>query len=223
MADGDIVFIKSRAGFTSLDDICHEDGADVGGNTANTLGSDVYSLTARVAGTYAAGAYVGYNAGVARTISLSLVDTAIKSIRQNGGEPKLISMGHDQYFNFASLLQANQRYLDYGEFVFGVGDERTYPGTKVGMQLASYNGIPILPDNDIPKSVAAASDEVLGSNVYVLDLDDIELAVAIPTMYVENRDFFAAGATVVRGLLYTMGELRCQNIWRNSKISDLAA
>ena len=72
----------------------------------------------------------------------------------------------------------------------------------------------------MPKSVAT-NDSVLGSNIYVLDTDYLEIAVAQPTQYVENRDYFAANALVVRGLLYTMGELRCKNMFVQSKIADL--
>ena len=69
----------------------------------------------------------------------------------------------------------------------------------------------------------ATNDAVLGSNIYVLDTDYLEIAVAQPTQYVENRDYFAANALVVRGLLYTMAEMRCKNIWTQAKIMDLNA
>ena len=49
------------------------------------------------------------------------------------------------------------------------------------------------------------------------------MAVAQPTQYVENRDYFAATQLVVRGLLYTMGEMRVKNIWVQAKITDLNA
>ena len=62
-----------------------------------------------------------------------------------------------------------------------------------------------------------------GSNIYVLDTDYIEIAVAQPTQYVENRDYFAANSLVVRGLLYTMGEMRCRNMWVQAKVTDLTA
>ena len=83
-------------------------------------------------------------------------------------------------------------------------------------------GIPILPDADVGRSVGSdnAND---GSNIYVLDTDYIEIAVAQPTQYVENRDYFAANSLVVRGLLYTMGEMRCRNMWVQAKVTDLTA
>jgi len=220
-ADGDAAFIHSRAGMTSIDDIVAEDGAVVGGVSggANVRAYDL-TLAGRSSGAWNAGASVSYNSGTGRSLSLNLIDTAIQKVRENGGEPKLILLGHDQYFNLERLLNSNQRYMGQEEYQVGIGSERTYPGTRTGLILATYQGIPILPDADVPKSVSSA-DAVLGSNVYVLDTDYLEIAVAQPTQYVENRDYFAANALVVRGLLYTMGEMRCKNIWTQAKIADL--
>jgi len=220
-ADGDAAYIYSRAGLTSIDDVVMEDGAAVGGAVANSRSYDL-TLAGRTAGGWNAAASASYNSGTGRALSLNLLDTAIQKIRENGGEPKLILLGHDQYFNLERLLNSNQRYLGQEEYQVGVGAERTYPGTRTGLVLATYQGIPILPDADVPKSVSSA-DAVLGSNVYVLDTDYLEIAVAQPTQYVENRDYFAANALVVRGLLYTMAEMRCKNIWVQAKIADLNA
>ncbi len=218
-ADGDVAYVYNRAGLTSIDDIISEDGAAVGGGEARTRAYDL-TLNGRTAGAWNAGASVSYNSGTGRALSLNLLDTAIQKIRENGGEPKLILLGHDQYFNLERLLNSNQRYLGQEEYQVGVGSERTFPGTRTGLVLATYQGIPIIPDADTPKSVSSA-DAVLGSNVYVLDTDYIEIAVAQPTQYIENRDYFAANALVVRGLLYTMAEMRCKNIWTQAKIADL--
>ena len=220
-ADSDTAFIYTRAGMTSIDDIVAEDGMAAGGGSANTRAYDL-TQAGRTAGAWNAGASVSYNSGTGRSLSLNLLDTAIQKIRENGGEPKLILLGHDQYFNLERLLNSNQRYMGQEEYQVGVGSERTFPGTRTGLVLATYQGIPILPDADVPKSVSSA-DAVLGTNVYVLDTDYLEIAVAQPTQYVENRDYFAANALVVRGLLYTMAELRCKNIFVQAKIADLNA
>ena len=220
-ADGALAYIYSRAGLTSIDDVVAEDGMVVGGASG---GANVraYDLTqaGRTAGGWNAGASVSLNSGTGRDLSLTLLDTAIQKVRENGGEPKLILLGHDQYFKLERLLNSQQRYMGQEEYQVGVGSERTFPGTRTGLVLATYQGIPILPDADVSKSVSSA-DAVLGSNVYVLDTDYLEIAVAQPTQYVENRDYFAANALVVRGLLYTMAEMRCKNIWTQAKIGDL--
>ena len=230
IADGDGLIVVERAGLTSIDDVVQFDGAPVGGsfdtnaNFAANGGVRAYDLTFgdRPSGQWNAAATVKHNNGVGRELSLNLLDDCIQTVRTNGGEPKLIVMGHDQYFKLERLLQSQQRYLGQEEYQVGVGSERTFPGTRTGLVLATYQGIPILPDADTPKGVAT-DDSVLGSNVYVLDTDYLEIAVAQPTQYIENRDYFAANALVVRGLLYTMAEMRCHNFFTQAKITDLNA
>ena len=220
-AVGDTFFAYSRAGFTSLDDVVNEDAAAIGGGSSEVRAYDL-TYSGRVAGDWNAGAFVSHNAGVGRDLSLNLIDTCIQKIRENGGEPKLILMGHDQYFKLERLLNSQQRYMGQEEYQVGVGSERTFPGPRTGLILATYMGIPILPDADVPKSHSSTST-VMGSNVYVLDTDYLELAIAQPTQYIENRDYFAANSLVVRGLLYTLGEMRCKNFFVQAKIADLNA
>ena len=220
-ADGDIAYIYSRAGLTSLDDIVMRDGAEVGNQTSRVRAYDL-TINTRTAGGWSAAASASYNGGTGRALSLTLIDTAIQKIRENGGNPNLILLGHDQYFNLERLLNSNQRYMGQEEVVVGIGSERTFPGTRTGLVLATYQGIPILPDADVGKSVST-SDAVLGSNVYVLDTNALEVAVAQPTSYTENRDYFASNSLVVRGLIYTMAELRCKNMAVQAKVADLNA
>jgi hypothetical protein len=170
------------------------------------------------------GASVDYNNGVGRDVSLKGVDDQIRLIRQRGGlmGQGLIWTGHDTYFNLERLFQAQQRFVGYETVTFGVGDETTYPGTQVSMDLATYLGIPILADVDCPTSVSSAGAE-LGSNLYVLDLDHLELGVAIPTQYVENRNYFAfsSGALAIQGLLFTFLQLRARRIDVHAVLGDL--
>ena len=144
-ADGDVMFAFSRAGMQSIDDIVAEDGSTVGGGVAR---SRAYDLTqaGRTAGGWNAAASSSYNSGTGRDLTLTLIDTAIQKIRENGGEPNLILMGHDNYFKLERLLNSQQRYMGQEEFQVGIGDEKTYPGTRTGMTLATYMGIPIIPD-----------------------------------------------------------------------------
>ena len=221
-AAGDIIYVDSRAGFTSLDDIVTEDGVGIGGGQANIGAYNQNAAVTRVAGGWNAAAFVSHASGVGRDLSLNLIDTCIQKIRENGGEPKLILMGHDQYFKMERLLNSQQRYMGQEEYQVGVGSERTFPGTRTGLVLATYMGIPILPDADVPKGHSSTST-VLGSNIYVLDTDYLEMAIAQPTQYIENRDYFAANSLVVRGLLYTLGEMRCKNFFVQAKITDLNA
>jgi hypothetical protein len=187
ITNGDVAYVVARNGITPIADIAMQDDATVGGAKASVM---AYNYTTRTAGTYNAGALVSYNSGVARDLTLPLVDSAFQAIRQNGGEPKLIICGLDQYDKLNQLLQTQQRFMDVTDYIVGAGDERTYPGTRGGFQLATYRGIPILPDPYAPKSVST-TDAVLGSEFFVLDTDYHEMAVMYPTQYLENRDYFA--------------------------------
>ena len=244
---GDSLFAVARNGITSIDDIVEEDmvlgspagvgrnpnssvanaiigsGVNIGSKVYDNLGGRDATSATRQPGSWAAAAHVDDNGGVARDLSLNMIDTCIQKIRENGGEPKVIIMGHDQYFKLERLLNSQQRYMGQEEYQVGVGSERTFPGTKTGLILATYMGIPILPDADVAKSSNSAGTGSNGSNIYVLDTDYIEMAVAQPTQYIENRDYFAANQLVIRGLLYTMGELRCRNFFVQAKITDLSA
>jgi hypothetical protein len=224
MAAGDIIYIVSRNGITSLPDIACQDTMAVGGEEADV---NIYSLVNTYAATsprypdnYGAGAYVSYAGGAARDLTLPLVDMCFQTIRQKGGEPKLCITGLDQYDNLNQLLQSQQRFMDVTDYIVGAGDERTYPGTRGGFQLATYRGIPILPDPDMPKSVDAAG-VLQGSDFMVIDTDYHEIGVMYPTQYVENRDYFAANALVLRGMFITMMEHRCLRPDTTARISDL--
>ena len=221
--------VTARAGLTSIDDIVQIINSASQGNAGVQSMGSAYDLTVstasakqRTSGSWNAAAAVKGNSGVGRDLSLNLLDDCIQSIRTNGGEPKLILMGHDQYFKLERLLNSQQRYMGQEEYQVGVGSEKTFPGTRTGLVLATYQGIPILPDADTTKSEAASGGSKLGSNIYVLDTDYLEIAVAQPTQYIENRDYFAADALVVRGLLYTMAEFRAYRFDVHAKIQDLS-
>ena len=224
----DLLLVMSRAGLTSIDDIVNVSDSTTNGVAGLATYSDVYDIdestgTPRDDGGFAAAASVQGNSGVSRDLSLNLLDTAIQKIRTKGGEPKLIVMGHDQYFKLERLLISQQRYMGQEEYQVGIGNEKTFPGTKTGLVLATYAGIPIMPDADATLGQAASAGSALGSNVYVLDTDFLEIAIAQPTQYIENRDYFAADALVVRGMLYTMAEFRAYRFDVHAKITDLSA
>ncbi len=220
-ASNDIIFIATRAGFTSISDVVTEDAVTpFTGTQANAAAVDVYNVTTRTAGTYAGAASISLNAGTGRDLTLTMVDNAIRASRQNGGEPKLIVMGLQTYENFGRLLQSQQRFMEVGEYQVGVNDDRTYPGTRAGFQLATYRGLPILPDPDCTLS-DNSSGTALGEDIYVLDTDYLEMAIMYPTQYLENRDYFQANGLIVRGLFFTLGEMRSLRFDVHSRICDL--
>ena len=81
--DGDVAYIYSRAGLTSIDDIVMFDGATVGNLTSRSRAYDL-TMAGRAAGGWNAAASASYNGGTGRALSLALIDTAIQKIRENG-------------------------------------------------------------------------------------------------------------------------------------------
>ena len=79
-------------------------GATVGyGGVQRFAGAYDLTTANRTSGTFGAAATVKGNSGVGRDLSLNLLDDCIQSIRTNGGEPKLILLGHDQYTRVAHI------------------------------------------------------------------------------------------------------------------------
>ena len=222
-AAGDILYVYSRVGIQSIDDIASGYGTIVGvtGGHNAKMYPRIYDWTTRTSA-YQVGANQDYNSGNARDLTLKMIDDGIEAIRENGGEPGLILMGHDQWFKMQRLLEAQRRYTTYEKFQFGVGSERTYPGTEVGMSLASYMNIPILPDVDCPRCVDN-NGTVIGSKIFILDLAHLDIGVAMETQYLENRNYFIANKLVVQGLLFTMMELRARRPDLMAVIGDLSS
>ena len=81
-ANGTTIYVKSRNGLTSIDDITMNDSVRPGGDAAGDTLVDVYNLVTRTADTYAAPAYLSDNVGVGRDLTLTLVDSCFENIRQ---------------------------------------------------------------------------------------------------------------------------------------------
>ena len=222
-ADNDVLYAHSRAGFTSIDDIVHRDGINVAGtgSPANVDVYDVRTASGRSTNSWFAGNVI-VNAGAGAALTLDTLNQAIRMSRIAGGDPDVILMGYDQYDRLQSLLQVWQRYLGREEFVVKMGDDSTLPGSHAGFDVATYRGIPVFVDPDVPTSLSATG-AALGSNIYVLDTRYLELAIAAPTQYIDNRDFFQAQQFVLRGLFYTIGELRSLRFDVHTKIINLSA
>ena len=223
-AANDVLYAHSRAGFTSIDDIVHRDGINVagGGSPANVDVYDVRTASGRSANTWFAGNVIANTSGSGTNLTLDMLNQAIRTSRVAGGDPDVILVGYDQYDRLQSLLRGDLRYLGREEFVVKMGDDSTLPGTHAGFDVATYRGIPVFVDPDVPTSLSSTGT-ALGSNIYVLDSRYLELAIAAPTQYIDNRDFFQAQQFVLRGLFYTIGELRSLRFDVHTKIINLSA
>lgn len=224
-----------RGGVTSIEDIVEVDGRTMpGANNKDVLcynwgvlsGATSNADTARTADAYNAG-YVVDNDGVLQYLETELVDEGIRKVRERGGEPDIIVSAFDQLDRVDQLLQGQRRYMPEATFQVKRGGEATLPGFQAGFQLATYRGIPWFPDVDVtygytyPTGAGPFADG--GSNVLVLDSRWLEVGVASMTRYFESRDYLQNDMLGIKAMFFTYLELRCLDVRKQAKITDLKA
>lgn len=222
----EIIFVKSRGGFTSIDDIVETTGRTINGVALSAAQAPNYgSLTMadRDALTWSAGS-VYDNSGTLRHVSTGLLDQAIDGVRRRGGEPDLMVCGLEQITRISTILQANQHFIGEGTFQVKTGGEGTLVGYPTGFQVATYKGIPLFHDFDIATSygLAANNDSKRGGNVYVLDTRFLEIPVLFTTQYMESRDYLQNNMLGIKAIYLTAADFRALDFTKQAKITDLS-
>lgn len=183
------------------------------GQTAGDL--DVYGLD-RDAGATFADAVVSHNSAVDRELTLNLIDVTYRNILKNGGAPKVILTGHDTFFEWQALLEAQRRYLSEKTVkATFAGVQAQVAGVEGGFAVSTYHGIPIIPTQ------RCTSDGI--SRIFFIDTDHMYIKVAQPTQYDESEDVLALDRLGMRGAYRTMAELTCTRFNVQGKIRDLKA
>lgn len=222
----EIIYIKSRGGFTSIDDIIDQTGRTVNGVALGASAANGYgSLTVanRDPNTWSASQVYG-NSGTLRHLATGHLDQAIDGVRRAGGEPDLIVTGVEQITRLGTILQANQHFMGEGTFQVKMGGEGTLVGYPTGFQVATYKGIPLFHDFDVATSygLAADSDSKDGGNVYVLDTRFLEIPVLFTTQYMESRDYLQNNMLGIKAIYLTAAEFRALDFVKQAKIVDLS-
>lgn len=222
-----ILYVRSRAGLASLDDVVNATGVVVNGATftsSETAGYGSTVLASRDPGTWSAGSVFSQGASALRHLNTGLLDQAIDQVRRAGGEPDLIATQIEQITRLGTILQANQHFIGEGTFQVKQGGEGTLMGYPTGFQVATYKGIPCFHDFDIAQSYqqAANGDAVRGGHAYVLDTRFLELPVLYTTQYLESRDYLQNNMLGIKGIFLTALQLRCYDFVKQAKIVDLS-
>jgi len=182
--------------------------------TANDV--DIYGLDRDAAASWS-DAYVDDNENTDRNFTIDLLDTALTNLRTAGAQPKVILTGYDTLERIQQALQAQQRFLDTKTIIPTYNGVKGVSGIEAGFNVASYQGIPIIPSKDVKQDTI--------SRIYILDTDYLFFKVAKPTMYFEsgmsNKDPFGINYLGDEGLFRTMGELICTRFNVQGKIRDL--
>ena len=194
------------------------DGADL---DAHDL--DVYADGSpdRDGGATWADAYVSgqAHASGSRTLALSHVDAMFTNCRpywnDTSMQNKCIITGYDTLERLQQLLQAQQRY-GTGSTVrvqFTVNGIQTVSGAEAGFDIASYKGVPIVPD-------ANTLQDTL-SRIMLCDFDNLHMGVLTPVQYMESNDWFGLDKFVTMGLYHMQGEVICTKYKAQGKVRDL--
>jgi hypothetical protein len=165
-------------------------------------------------------AYVDHNSGTDRELTLAMIDDAIENALTYGANRKnlIFLTGYDTYMDINALLEGKHRILQ-GQTVRKTvtlnGVETPLEGFEGGFAVASYDGIPIFTGQNV------ASDTK--SRIYLLDLDNLYIAIAKPTVYLETKpdDYLLADVLQSKRALMTGLQLICTKFNTQGKIRDL--
>ena len=213
-----------HSGFSGVDDaltslykiIATFAETDAMSNYANK--NDLYGQTRASSGTEYLEAFVDSNSGTDRNLTVNLLNTALRNLMARGGDPKVILTGYDTIQTLGELLQAQERFMGRTEVVPSHSGIKGVSGREVGIRVATYNDIPIIPVKDMPNGGAGLSD------ILILDTDHLFLCTLKPTEYFEggiNADVFGHGKLGHRGLYRTVAETMCTYFRGQGKIIDL--
>lgn len=201
--------------FESLDRVIGA-STEVDSGRLDANDADIYSLDRDDSTAY--DAYVSENDNTDRDLSLSLIDTVLQNVWDNGGKPKVVLTKTNTLMRWQQLLEAERRFMDTARVVPTFGGVRgVAPGVEAGFMVATYFAIPIIPSVDV------FNYSTIGG-IYFVDTDFVKFAVAKPTTYAETgkgEGFIYRGLFATEGLYETMGELRAYRFNCHGKVVDL--
>jgi len=166
----------------------------------------------------------GYLAADARPLTLTLLNSMLRQLREAGGSPKVILTGYDTIQHLGDLLQSQERFLDRKEIIPTHGGVRGVKGSEVGFRVATYYDIPLIPCKDMPKT-GNGSNKL--SDMLILDTDHIWLSVMKPTQYfedgIDNGNPFGVGTLGNQAMYRTIAETGCSFFLGQGKITNITS
>ncbi len=96
---------------------------------------------------------------------------------------------------------------------FTVNGIKSVSGVDVGVEVAAYNGVPIIPDSIVLQ-------DTIG-RIYLCDLDNLHIGALTPPSYLESDDYQGLDKFAREGVYYMEGEVVCTNFPAQGKVRDL--
>ena len=212
--------VSNRAELLEIDDTLGDTTATVSTVSSKIYGSERFTAASFLDAEVDFG--TDYTAGNVRSLTLAILNSMIRKLRQSGGSPKVILTGYDTLQSISDLLQSQERFMDGKEIVPTVNGVRGVKGQEVGFRVSTYYDIPLIPVKDMPSTTAATTSI---SDMLFLDTDHLWLSVMKPTQYFEdgigNGNPFGVGTLGNRALYRTIGEVGCSFFKGQGKITNL--
>jgi len=191
-------------------------------NSLDANDIDIWGLDRDAADSYAAG-YVNFNGGVAQSLALSQADDVLAHImpfwdNTKGFANKMWLTKYDTNMRLGQLINTQFRHVDKMPVQFGVNGIQTFPGVDHSNMMASYQGIPIVPDDYVDNHYAATTG--IGK-LYCLDLDHVWIQEAMPFQYAESDEMLATGVLGRRGIYHAVTELSANMFKCHGKVMAL--
>jgi hypothetical protein len=154
-------------------------------------------------------AYNDINGGTLRNISLGLLDDMIAECKKYSEGKRFIMLTDETQLNSIEALDGvKQRYTSSDKWkVDSINGVNTRKGIPIGFSVSSYVGaginVPIFTSKDVHAEAGG------NGNIYLLDLDHIEIRLALPTVYMstENRDFLILDSFNYKYMYLTVAQL----------------
>ena len=178
---------------------------------------------------YTNGATVGESTN--RQLNLSMIDnmfnTCMPFWEDNGVDGKVLITGYDTMTKLQAILQPQQRYQDAVFAKMSVNGISTVEGRGAGFQVASYNGVPILHDRQVPKGTVTkpSTTAVLNNDgvgrIYLVDTANLARGIAkATTINISDNPLVTDVYSRVCNM-YDLSELQCTGFRGQGKIIHL--
>lgn len=161
-------------------------------------------------------AYVDHNSNTDEYFKLDDIDTVLQNIMpywddESSRQGKCMITGYDTVFRIAQLLRSQNRY-NQARAKTGMNGISTMPGVESGFEVATYDSIPIVPDNNVVQDTL--------SRINIIDDDNVFIGVLQPFTYLESEDYQAIDKFAREGVYYMEAELVCTKFASSGKIRD---
>lgn len=158
-----------------------------------------------------------------RQLDLAMLDNLFLSCmpywKGNSTEGSVLITGYDTLQHIQTLLQPQQRYQGFVSAQVDVNGVKTVQGQNTGFQVATYNGVPLVPDLMVQGGTAA--DHSAGvSDIFITNSNTLSYGVLsapqvnisqnpiITGRYTRLCDMFQIGEMQVSGMFKGLGKIK---------------